>query len=257
MGSAASTTNPESMRKLVRIALHCVPNHDSATDGVSVFKFSGDGVSVQQIFAGPAWTIQAAGPLMGNNGQPLVIENSGGVFDIIAGNQIDFSVSCTTAETCDVAITVTYSAQESYGSIRRRVGGAGNPVGGSFTGPAEALEIIGDHAYGYNSATLGSETKTAFEFQSGNYYNVAHIYFNFNTVGFSASAVIGFQVTMNNTMIVNAVYGGDQDRTTSTPQDTRILIPPYTKMNISWVNDDSSGIAVTMGVVGRIYRTRD
>ena len=26
------------------------------------------------------------------------------------------------------------------------LGGAGNPVGGSFTGPAEALEIVGDHA---------------------------------------------------------------------------------------------------------------
>jgi len=110
MGSSASTTNPESMRKLVRIALHCVPNHDSATDGVSVFKFSGDGVSVQQIFAGPAWSNTAAGPLDGNNGQPVVIESGAGVFDIIAGNQMDMSVSCTTAETVDVAVTLTYSA---------------------------------------------------------------------------------------------------------------------------------------------------
>ena len=30
------------------------------------------------------------------------------------------------------------------------IGGAGNPVGGSFTGPAEALEIIGDHCYAYS-----------------------------------------------------------------------------------------------------------
>jgi len=110
MGSSASTTNPENMRKLVRIALHCVPNHDSATDGVSVFKFSGDGVSVQQIFAGPAWSNTAVGPLDGNNGQPVVIESGAGVFDIIAGNQMDMSVSCTTAETVDVAVTLTYSA---------------------------------------------------------------------------------------------------------------------------------------------------
>ena len=136
------------------------------------------------------------------------------------------------------------------------VGGAGNPVGGSFTGPAEALEIIGDHAYGYNSATVGQETLTAFEFTSGNYYNVAHIYFNFNATGFSSGAKIGFQVTMNDSLIVNAIYGGDQDRT-QFPQDTQILIPPYTKMNMSWFNDDSSGIACTLGVVGRIYRTRD
>jgi len=110
LGSSQSTTNPEGMRKVVRISMSCSPDHTSTTDGVSVFKFAGDGVSVQQIMAGPSWSNQAAGPLDGNNGMPVVIENSGGVFDIIAGNQIDFSVSCTTAETVDVALSITYSA---------------------------------------------------------------------------------------------------------------------------------------------------
>jgi len=110
LGSSQSTTNPEGMRKVVRISMSCSPDHTSATDGVSVFKFAGDGVSVQQIMAGPAWSNQAVGPLDGNSGMPVVIENSGGVFDIIAGNQIDFSVSCTTAETVDVALSITYSA---------------------------------------------------------------------------------------------------------------------------------------------------
>ena len=110
LGSAQSTTNPESMRKVVRISMSAAPKMDSATPGCSVFKFAGDGVSVQQIFTGPSWSVQAAGPLGGNNGMPVVIENSGGVFDIIAGNQIDFSVSCTTAETVDVALSITYSA---------------------------------------------------------------------------------------------------------------------------------------------------
>ena len=110
LGSAQSTTNPEGMTKVVRISMSCSPDHTSATDGCSVFKFAGDGVSVQQIMAGPSWSNQAAGPLDGNNGMPVVIENSGGVFDIIAGNQIDFSVSCTTAETVDVALSIPYSA---------------------------------------------------------------------------------------------------------------------------------------------------
>jgi len=110
LGSAQSTTNPESMQKVVRISMSCTPDAAGTTDGCSVFKFAGDGVSVQQIFAGPSWSVQAAGPLGGNNGMPVVIENSGGVFDIIAGNQIDFSVSCTTAETVDVALSITYSA---------------------------------------------------------------------------------------------------------------------------------------------------
>jgi len=113
MGSSASTTNPENMRKLVRISMSCTPQQDSATDGISIFKFAGDGVSVQQIFAGPAWSNQAgvaAAPLSGNNGQPVVLESGAGIFEIIAGNQMDMSVSCTTAETCDVAVTLTYSA---------------------------------------------------------------------------------------------------------------------------------------------------
>ena len=109
LGSAQSTTNPEGMTKVVRLSLSCSPDHTSATDGVSVFKFAGDGVSVQQIFAGPAWSNQAAGPLDGNNGQPVVMESSRGLFDIIPGNQIDFSVSCTTAETVDVAVSITYA----------------------------------------------------------------------------------------------------------------------------------------------------
>jgi len=110
LGSSQSTTNPEGMNKVVRISMSCSPDHTSATDGVSIFKFAGDGVSVQQIFAGPAWSNQAAGPLDGNNGMPVVVENSAGIFDIVAGNQIDFSVSCTTAETVDVAVSITYAA---------------------------------------------------------------------------------------------------------------------------------------------------
>jgi len=110
MGSTQSTTNPEGMSKVVRISLSATPQQDSATDGVSVFKFAGDGVSVQQIFAGPGWSVQAAGPLGGNDGQPVVIENSAGLFDIIPGNQIDFSASCTTSETCDLAVSITYAA---------------------------------------------------------------------------------------------------------------------------------------------------
>jgi len=110
MGSTQSTTNPEGMNRVVRISLSATPQQDSATDGVSIFKFAGDGVAVQQIFAGPGWSVQAAGPLGGNDGQPVVIENSAGLFDIIPGNQIDFSVSATTAETCDLAISITYAA---------------------------------------------------------------------------------------------------------------------------------------------------
>jgi len=110
LGSTANTNVPEGYSKLVRVSMSCTPQQDSATDGISIFKFAGDGVAVQQIIAGPGWSNQAAGPLGGNNGQPVVMEASTGVFDVLASNQIDMSVSCTTAETCDIAISLTYSA---------------------------------------------------------------------------------------------------------------------------------------------------
>ena len=55
MGSTQSTTNPEGMNRVVRISLSATPQMDSANDGVSIFKFAGDGVRVQQIFSGPGW----------------------------------------------------------------------------------------------------------------------------------------------------------------------------------------------------------
>jgi len=110
LGSTANTNVPEGYSRLVRVSMSCTPQMDSATDGISIFKFAGDGVAVQQVIAGPGWSVQAAGPLGGGNGQPVVMEASTGVFDVLASNQIDMSVSVTTSETCDIAISLTYSA---------------------------------------------------------------------------------------------------------------------------------------------------
>jgi len=110
LGSTANTNVPEGYSRLVRVSMSCSPQMDSATDGVSIFKFAGDGVAVQQVIAGPSWSVAASGPLGGNNGQPVVMEAKSGVFDVLASNQIDMSVSVTTSETCDIAISLTYSA---------------------------------------------------------------------------------------------------------------------------------------------------
>ena len=110
LGSTANTNVPEGYNKLVRVSMSCTPQMDSNSDGVSIFKFAGDGVAVQQVIAGPGWSCAAAGPLGGNDGQPVVMEAAGGLFSIIPGNQIDFSASVTTSETRDVSISITYSA---------------------------------------------------------------------------------------------------------------------------------------------------
>ncbi len=108
---ASSNVNmnvPDGYNKVIRVSMSLSPDHTSATDGCSVFKFAGDGVVTQQIMSGPSWSNQAAGPLCGNNGQPVVIESSAGVFDVTAGNAIDISVGATTAETADISISLTF-----------------------------------------------------------------------------------------------------------------------------------------------------
>ena len=100
---------PEGFTKCVRLSMSCTPQMDSATDGISIFKFASDGVVTQQLFSGPAWSCQAAGPLGGNSAGPVVIESAQGIFDVNAGNAIDISVGVTTAETCDIAVSLTFA----------------------------------------------------------------------------------------------------------------------------------------------------
>ena len=108
---ASSNVNmnvPDGYTKVTRVSMSLSPDHTSATDGCSVWKFSGDGATIQQIMSGPSWSNQAAGPLCGNNGQPVIIESEAGVFDVQAGNAIDISVGVTTAETCDLSVSLTF-----------------------------------------------------------------------------------------------------------------------------------------------------
>ena len=110
LGTTANLNVPEGYNRLVRVSMSFAPDVAEATDGCSVFKFAGDGVVVQQVIAGPAWCNQGVASLNGNNGQPVVMESSTGVFDINTSNQIDLSVSVTTDAVADVAISLTYAA---------------------------------------------------------------------------------------------------------------------------------------------------
>ena len=138
------------------------------------------------------------------------------------------------------------------------IGGAGNPVGGSFTGPAQALEVIGDHAYGYSGKfPATTSNQTVFEFTSGNYYLVGEFTFN----GFvdddnpSQVAAGACEVSFNSTGILLLTVP-----TTSAPHtvSNAIVIPPYTevKATVDGASDEPDRYA-TFSIVGRIYRTRD
>ena len=134
------------------------------------------------------------------------------------------------------------------------IGGAGNPVGGSFTGPAEALEVLGDHAYAYSGekaiVASSSADTTMIKFTSGNFYFVGTVIYA-NDSGASGDIYIDFK--MNEAIIWTARYSQAYQATNEQP--IPIIIPPYTEFEGILGSDGNEN--ATMMMSGRIYRTRD
>lgn len=130
-------------------------------------------------------------------------------------------------------------------------------VGNSFTGPATALEIIGDHAYAYSGLIAASTSSVTYlEFTSGSYYFVGQFQFNAPLEeadpgsGVEASCRIDF----NGTGIV-LVKGNTDLNNEEGSVSQNIIIPPYTivavKVDCHQTDANRFGSAT---FVGRIYR---
>jgi len=136
------------------------------------------------------------------------------------------------------------------------LGGAGNPVGGSFTGPAEALEIIGDHAYCYPGEFTADTTQTTrMSFTTGNYYTVGTMrlagYSNMGSpaTGATASAV----VKLNGIVVMNIRAGITFESPFS--DKAELIIPPYTEVEaITDASTTDVDLDGTITFTGRIYR---
>jgi len=135
------------------------------------------------------------------------------------------------------------------------IGGAGNPVGGSFTGAAEALEIVGDFAIGYSGeVSCGDDPINLLNATTGNYIFVGEFTPYYFTEGETDDMV--FELNLNGTTIIKLTLSDS-----TIPQNVvqnPVIIPPYTQLQIT-CNRRLSGSARNVGatLVGRIYRTRD
>ena len=141
------------------------------------------------------------------------------------------------------------------------IAGGSNPTGGSFTGPAEALELVGDEtgeykfAYAYSGGIpLNNETKTALDFTTGNYLCRAAIQHTGRFALYGSSKTMGIIVSMNNTQIVQ------MSRLTNSAQGAidfdplYIIIPPYTEVKIEVFTDDTQDLENFITLTGRVYR---
>ena len=137
-------------------------------------------------------------------------------------------------------------------------GQAGFGSGGSFTGPAEALEIIGNHAFAYSGQFQATTSaQTALKFTSGNYYFVGefHLYGAVDPTnpGGSRSVSSGL-LSMNGTNLLSLV-GGNSAIDTAMEAFCQILIPPYTEVEVLLEADDNQAAQFqSVSMVGTIYR---
>lgn len=138
-------------------------------------------------------------------------------------------------------------------------GAGGNPTGGSFTGPAETLELLGNHIYGFsgNVTTPSSQgvTSDLLNFTTGNYYTVATLqpyYDNLDqgdNVKFSieVGGIEIYSIQLSGSTTAN-VHRGDV-------QPIPIIVPSYTNITVTAANvTDNDPRIVGIVLVGRIYR---
>jgi len=140
------------------------------------------------------------------------------------------------------------------------VGGAGNPVGGSFTGPAEALEIIGDHAYAFSGLFGTSNTEfDILKFTSGNYYTVGRFACN-GAVRMDlvdVGSITAYELKLNGTGVLR-VKVDTNDKDSPGQAFMEVVIPPYTEVEMSCnCTENTDNEKISASYAGRIYRTRD
>ena len=130
--------------------------------------------------------------------------------------------------------------------------GGGNPVGGSFTGPAEALDIYGDFGAAYSGLhDVDNNETTLIQYTSGNYLFVG------TWQGYYYEAVgtedFRFLMYMNGTKIEN--YIAESAIRGNSRSQLNIIIPAYTEVKLTAQNvTDNTAREIMASITGRIYR---
>jgi len=133
------------------------------------------------------------------------------------------------------------------------VGGAGNPVGGSFTGPAQAIDIYGDFAAAYSGIIdIDNNETTLIEYTSGNYLLVGE------WQGYYYESVYGedfrWVVYLNGQKVES--YTAEGSIRGNSRSQLNLIIPSYTEVKITGQNvSDSTAREMMASITGRIYKS--
>ena len=139
-------------------------------------------------------------------------------------------------------------------------GGGSNPTGGSFTGAAEALEIVGNHVYGFSGPVPQQNTEqTLFDFTSpGSGYIIATLTLTapifMDSTHIVSGGVRGWQLDFNGQTV--GLYKAETDQEDMpTMIEAQILIPPFTAVILVCIDTaTNANFKGTANITGRIYR---
>lgn len=136
-------------------------------------------------------------------------------------------------------------------------GSGGGPVGvsNSFTGPAQALELVGDHCFAY-SGRLGctNAPTTMLEFQTGNYYAVVDMQFLWLNSSDEYTGDDALMLVYLNDTSVGGMLGGSSHNLGR--ELTQFVFSPYTDVKVTGENASGASTEHFMWIMatGRIYR---
>ena len=130
-------------------------------------------------------------------------------------------------------------------------GGGGHPTGGSFTGPALALEYIGDFCYALSGQVLVGTETVLLSFTTG--ASLLETKFQF-TMGEDTTDNIVWEIELNGTLISGSL---NEASTMANPMEpVYLILPPYTQVEVHAINH--SGVPTARKcyalITGRIHR---
>jgi len=133
-------------------------------------------------------------------------------------------------------------------------GGPGGPVGSSnsFTGTANALEIVGNHISGLSGlSNFDNNAAELINFETGSYYCVLQF---IPTRSDTDSADSQCRVYFNDTIVL-VMPTSSGSATTNIGQPTRLIVPAYTQLKVDQLNvSNTSNLTGGIAITGELYR---
>ena len=136
-------------------------------------------------------------------------------------------------------------------------GGGGGPVGfagSTFTGPAQAVEIVGDHAYACSGLVPTDNSEThLINTTTGNYYWTVKVMFSYAVEGVQGDNYI-YRIKFNG----NVIWLHQVNNSTAElqqPYVIHLVVPPYTVVEFtSRCDEDTANELITAIFTGKLYQ---